>query len=108
AAGLPDGQYKLGVNDVIVENGDARLAVGSSRAGSTLTMIRALRNILAFTGAPLEKALPLLTENPARLLGIDGRTGSLAPGKDADIVLLDSALRVRATYVAGQAVYLAR
>ena len=55
AAGLPDGQYKLGVNDVTVKNGDARLTHGDARAGSTLTQARSVKNLLAFTGQPLEK-----------------------------------------------------
>jgi len=53
ATGLPDGNYKLGVNDIVVVDGDAKLAVGGSRAGSTLTTVTALKNILKFTGLPL-------------------------------------------------------
>ena len=52
AAGLPDGRYKLGVNDVFVEDGDAKLENGV-RAGSTLTQNVALKNLLAFTGKRL-------------------------------------------------------
>lgn len=102
AAGLPDGNYKLGVNDVVVVNGDARLANGQSRAGSTLTAGRALKNLLAFTGRPLEEILPLLTENPAKLLGVYGRTGSLEEGKNGDLVVLDEDCRIAATYVRGE------
>ena len=102
AAGLPDGNYKLGVNDVVVVNGDARLANGQSRAGSTLTAGRALKNLLAFTGRPLEEIVPLLTENPAKLLGVYGRTGSLEEGKNGDLVVLDEDCRIAATYVRGE------
>ena len=105
AAGLPDGRYRLGVNDVIVKDGDARLAQGDSRAGSTLTMHRALKNLMAFTGQPLEKVLPLLTENPARLLRIGQKKGRLEEGLDGDLVLLDEKNEVRATYVKGKCVY---
>ncbi len=105
AAGLPDGDYKLGVNDIVVEDGDAKLADTGVRAGSTLTTGQALRNLVHFTGQPVERVLPLLTENPARMLGIFGRKGSLEPGKDADLVVLDKALQVKATYVGGRAVY---
>ena len=70
AAGLPDGNYKLGVNDVVVKDGDAKLAGKENRAGSTLTTGKALKNLLSFTGKSLEEILPLLTENPARLLGV--------------------------------------
>ncbi|MBQ4266050.1 MAG: N-acetylglucosamine-6-phosphate deacetylase [Clostridia bacterium] len=105
AAGLPDGAYKLGVNDVVVVDGDAKLADTGVRAGSTLTTAQALRNLVKFTGRPVEDVLPLLTENPARLLRMDDCKGSLAPGKDADVVLLADDLSVRATIVRGDVVY---
>lgn len=105
AAGLPDGAYKLGVNDVVVVDGDAKLADTGVRAGSTLTTAQALRNLVKFTGRPVEDVLPLLTENPARLLRMDDLKGSLAPGKDADVVLLADDLSVRATIVRGDVVY---
>ena len=101
AAGLPDGNYKLGVNDVVVVDGDAKLTDGT-RAGSTLTSGQALKNLLAFTGRPLEEILPLLTENPARLIGVYDRVGSLDEGKDADLVILDEACCVEAAYVKGE------
>lgn len=105
AAGLPDGNYRLGVNDVVVRDGDAKLASTGVRAGSTLTMDQALRNLIAFTGLPLERVLPVLTENPARLMGWQERKGTIEPGKDADLTVLDSNLQVAATYVGGQCVY---
>ena len=105
AAGLPDGAYKLGVNDVVVVDGDAKLADTGVRAGSTLTTGQALRNLVRFTGRPVEDMLPLLTQNPARALRIDERKGTLEIGKDADIVLLDDALRVCATIAGGAVVY---
>lgn len=105
AAGLPDGNYKLGVNDVVVVDGDARLANGGSRAGSTLTTGKALENLLAFTGRPLEEIVPLLTENPAKLVGAYDRVGSLAEGKDADLVVLGEACRIEETYVKGECCY---
>ena len=101
AAGLPDGNYKLGVNDVVVKDGDAKLAGKENRAGSTLTTGKALKNLLSFTGKSLEEILPLLTENPARLLGVYDRIGSIEEGKDADLVLLDQKLEVCETMVKG-------
>lgn len=105
AAGLPDGQYKLGVNDVVVVDGDAKLADTGVRAGSTLTTGKALTNLLAFTGKPLEDILPLLTENPAKLLGLDGRIGFLEEGRDADVVALDEANHVADTFAKGKYCY---
>lgn len=105
AAGMPDGKYRLGVNDVVVTNGDALLADGSSRAGSTLTMLGAFRKLLSFTGCGLPEASRLLSGNPAALLGEDDTIGSIAPGKNADFLLLDDSLTLLGTYVAGQCIY---
>lgn len=106
AAGLPDGNYKLGVNDVVVEDGDAKLASDGTRAGSTLTTGQALKNLVRFTGEGPEKVLPLLTENPADLLGLP-RKGRIAPGCDADFVVLGEDLTVLRTIVGGRTVYTA-
>jgi len=104
AAGLPDGDYKLGVNDVIVKDGDAKLPNGT-RAGSTLTSGQALRNLMAFTGRPLEDVLPLLTENPAAVIRMDRQKGRIAPGFDGDCVLLDEENKPAVTIVGGRVVY---
>ena len=102
AAGLPDGNYKLGVNDVVVKDGDAKLADTGVRAGSTLTQDVALKNLLTFTGRPLEEVLLLLTENPAKLLKIFDTKGSIADGKDADLVVLDEANEIADVFVGGR------
>ena len=102
AAGLPDGKYHLGVNEVVVEDGDAKLASDGTRAGSTLTQDTALLNLLAFTGRRIEEILPLLTENPAKLAGVFDRKGSIADGKDADIVVLDGENHVEQVFVKGR------
>lgn len=105
AAGLYDGRYVLGTNEIEVIHGDARLVGDGTRAGSTLTMIQALRNLKAFTGRPLEELVPVLTANPAALLGLEKAKGAIAPGKDADLVLLDKDLTVEATLARGRIVY---
>ena len=102
AAGLPDGNYKLGVNDVVVEDGDAKLADTGVRAGSTLTQDVALKNLLAFTGRPLEEVLLMLTENPAKLLKVFDKKGSIADGKDADLVILDENCDITEVFVGGK------
>ena len=100
-AGLPDGDY----GEVRMHGGMVELTNGESLAGSSLTTIDALRNAMRFTGYPLEKILPSLTRVPAQQIGMDGRKGTLERGKDADFVIVDEALRVRATYVRGRQVY---
>lgn len=102
AAGLPDGAYKLGVNEVVVEGGDAKLKSNGTRAGSTLTTGQALKNLITFTQRPLEEILPMLTMNPARAVGMDERIGSLDVGKDGDVVILDKDYNVKDTFVKGE------
>lgn len=104
AAGLPDGFYKLGVNDVVVEDGDAKLVSNGTRAGSTLTLIRALKNIMAWTGWPVEKAVSLMTQTPAQLMGWETK-GRIAVGMDADLVLVDREWNVLRTFAGGRQVY---
>lgn len=102
AAGLSDGEYKLGVNDVVVVDADAKLKSNGARAGSTLTTVKALQNLLAYTGKSLADILPLLTENPARLMGVYSQIGSIEAGKDGDLTVLDKGLCVVKTYTKGK------
>lgn len=104
AAGLPDGYYHLGVNQVVVEQGDAKLVSDGTRAGSTLTQDVALQNLLAYTGLPLEQVVPMLSENPAREMGLFQRKGSIADGKDADLVCLDAELQIVHVFARGRQV----
>jgi N-acetylglucosamine-6-phosphate deacetylase len=99
ATGLPDGKYQLGLFEVKVSGGVARNAEGKL-AGSTLTLDRALRNIVAL-GVPLSSALRMLTANPARQIGLAGRKGVLAPGADADLVFLNDKLEVSGVMTRG-------
>ncbi|MFG1670152.1 N-acetylglucosamine-6-phosphate deacetylase [Streptomyces sp. Y7] len=90
AAGFGDGRYMLGPLEVEVADGVARLVEGGSIAGSTLTLDRAFKRAVTVDGLPVEHAVAALSSNPARLLGRYDRIGSLEPGKDADLVVLDS------------------
>ncbi len=105
AAGLHDGEYVLGVQPIVVTDGDARLKDGGSRAGSTLTMARALQNLTAFTGLALHRAIVPLTAAPAALLGLENRKGRIEKGLDADITVLRPDLSVLMAIAGQEAVY---
>lgn len=106
AVGMPDGEgYQLGGLPVTVKEGKAVLQGGGNLAGSCLTMDRALKQAVAFTGLTLSEVLPALTINPARQIGADGRKGSIEVGKDADLVALGPDLTVIRTYVKGVLVH---
>ncbi|MGX1369177.1 N-acetylglucosamine-6-phosphate deacetylase [Streptomyces canus] len=89
AAGFGDGRYMLGPLEVEVSEGVARLVEGGSIAGSTLTLDRAFKRAVTVDRLPVEDVVAAISANPARLLGMSDRIGSLEPGKDADLVLLD-------------------
>ena len=99
ATGMPDGKYRLGNFEVSVAAGVARNSEGKL-AGSTLTLDRALLHMVAL-GIPLREALPMLTLNPARMLGLERRKGCLAAGADADLVLIDDQLHVAGVMTRG-------
>jgi len=99
ATGMPDGKYMLGDLEVTVSSGVCRNSEGKL-AGSTLTLDRALRNIVQL-GIPLADAVGMLTLNPATLLGIEFKKGALRTGADADIILLNQALEITEVWVRG-------
>lgn len=101
--GMPDGEYQLGGLVVTVREGVARIADGAL-AGSTLTLERGVRHIMAAAHLSLERALPMASEVPARALGLQ-RKGRIATGMDADLVLLDDEMNVLLTMVGGKIVY---
>ena len=104
ATGLPEGAYTVGGRPAFFMDGAIRLADGTL-AGSVLTLDRALHNLQAATGRPLAELWPAASRNAAQAIGVDDRKGSLEPGKDADLVLLDPSLRVVVTVAEGAVVH---
>ncbi|MEL5958793.1 N-acetylglucosamine-6-phosphate deacetylase [Streptomyces sp. CLV115] len=90
AAGFGDGLYQLGPLAVEVKDGVARLVEGNSIAGSTLTLDTAFHRAVTVDRLPVGDVVQSISANPARLLGVYDRVGSLEPGKDADLVVLDA------------------
>jgi N-acetylglucosamine-6-phosphate deacetylase len=109
-AGMPDGTYTFGSargTRTIVEKGVARNVENTGFASSTVQMIDLVRNAVETMGLDLETAVRRASLIPATIAGVADRKGSLEPGKDADIVLLETKprLEVRMTLLRGEVTY---
>jgi N-acetylglucosamine-6-phosphate deacetylase len=102
AVGMPDGHYQVGGLNVEVVAGVCRYQ--GSLAGSVLTLDHAVRNMHQLVGVPVAEAIRMATLNTAQLMGLEGRKGSLSPGADADLVVMDDSLQIQQVYVRGIAV----
>jgi N-acetylglucosamine-6-phosphate deacetylase len=102
AVGMPDGRYPLGEKFIVVRDGVCRDDDGRL-AGSTLTLDRAVRNLAGLAGVSLQDAITAATAAPARSMGLEGK-GVLAPGSDADLVVLSQDLQVLHTIAGGRIV----
>jgi N-acetylglucosamine-6-phosphate deacetylase len=101
ASGVGDGTFVLGGQEVRVREGEARLTSTESLAGSTLTMSEALRRAVRHSGLSIEQATAAAAANPARVLGLETSIGAIAPGRRADLVVLDDDLQVTAVMAGG-------
>ena len=101
---MPDGDYELGGQPVIVRNNEARLPNGVL-AGSVLRMNHAVKNVMNFLNLPLEEVVKYASINPARNLGIDHEVGSIKVGKRANLVVVDENLDVYMTIRDGVVIY---
>ena len=106
AAGMPEGKYILGSlsdgQEVIVEDGVAKLPDRSAFAGSVATADRLVRTMVREAGCSISEAVMMISGNPARVMGLSDRKGSIEPGKDADIVVFDDNVNVVHTIVGGR------
>jgi N-acetylglucosamine-6-phosphate deacetylase len=103
-AGLPDGTYPDGGRTIVKEAGRAYVA-GGTLIGSVAAMNVCVRNMVNLVGCSLAEAVQMASLNPARVIGVDDRKGSLEPGKDADLIVIDEDVNVYMTLVRGQEVY---
>lgn len=103
--GMPDGEYVFSFLDCKKVGNTVRVIDTGRIAGSAITQLDAIRNMHDFTGASLVDLSKMSSYNPAKLLGIDDRVGSLAKGKSADIIAIDDDVTLHATFVDGKLVY---
>jgi N-acetylglucosamine-6-phosphate deacetylase len=104
ASGMPDGDYTFMDQKITVKDKKAFLEDGTL-AGSTLTMERAVKNMVELVGVPLTDAVRMASLNGAKVLGLESRKGILAVGKDADFVLVDGNFDVHLTIYEGNVKY---
>lgn len=109
AAGMPEGESVLGSLKnglkVIVEDGVAKLPDRTAFAGSVATADRLVRTMITTAGISLIDTIRMITETPARILGIQESKGSLQKGKDADVLIFDEQINICMTMVKGNIVY---
>ena len=109
AAGMPEGKSILGSLDkgqeVIVEDGVAKLPDRTAFAGSVATADRLVRTMLQLAGCSLPDAIRMITATPAEIMKIENSKGSLTKGKDADIVIFDDDIHIKKTIIGGRIIY---
>ncbi|KMJ58417.1 N-acetylglucosamine-6-phosphate deacetylase [Bacillus sp. LL01] len=101
---LKNGEYDLAGQKVKVQNKSALLEDGTI-AGSVLKMNEAVKNMMDYTGCSMNHAVQMASSNPAKRLNVWDRKGSIAVGKDADIVIVDDEMQVKMTFCNGQLSY---
>lgn len=105
AGGMDNGDYMLGDFPVIVKDGTARLKDGGSLAGSILKLKEAVKNVVDWEIADIFEAIQMASLVPAKSVGIDNVCGKLHEGYEADFIVLDYDLNLKATYLNGEKVY---
>lgn len=105
ALGLGNGRHTLGQQEVEVDGLTAYVAGTKTLSGSIAPMDVCVRHFLQATGCSVESALEAASLHPAQLLGLEKRKGTLDFGADADFVVLDDSLHIRATYISGELVW---
>lgn len=101
-SGLDDGEYRDRSGETIKISGQTITNSEGTLAGSNLTMIEAVQNMVKFTDCTLIEAIRMATLNPAKLIGVDRRKGSLRVGKDADLVIFDNSFNIDTVYFKGR------
>ena len=109
-AGMPEGEHpKLGSltngQETVIQDGVAMMPDFKAFAGSVCTADRCVRTMYKLAGLPLHDAVRMMTLNPAGILGIDDRKGSIEKGKDADLVLFDDNIDISEVFVCGRYVF---
>lgn len=108
-AGLPDGRSTIlgsleNGQESIIRDGVAMLPDMTAFAGSVCTADRCIRTMHKLAGVPLHEAVKMMTQNPARIMGLASDRGALAEGMSADICLFDKDINIKKVFVNGRPV----
>ena len=101
AAGLDSGEYDFGGFKIFIKDGVAKQEDGTI-AGSIISLMDGVRNVVKYAGVSLEHAVVMASTNPARLLGLDDKIGSIEVGKRADLVVLDNNIQAQMVFCRGK------
>jgi N-acetylglucosamine-6-phosphate deacetylase len=104
ATGMPNGEYTLGGQAVLVEDGKATLKSDGNLAGSVTNLMDCMKNLVLNMGIPLEQAVKCAAVNPVKTIGIYNKYGSLQVDKVANIVLLDQQLNIKSIIFKGRVI----
>lgn len=109
-AGLPDGEYKLTGRDIVKKDGITRFAdstpdMDHTMAGSEWPINHCVKTLIQDVSVSIKDAIQMATLNPARVIKLDASKGSLEPGKDADVIVVDEEMNVFLTFVKGKPYY---
>lgn len=104
AAGLPDGEYTLGIQKVNVVDGAARIESGNL-AGSTLNLRQGVYNMIKYLNVPIHQVIKMASLNPAKAINMDDKLGSIEVGKRADLLLFDEDISIKKVILGGNVVF---
>jgi len=104
AVGLGDGIFRMGNFEIVVKGNEARLWESGVLAGSVLTLNRAVKNLIDWTGVAVSEAVKMASLNPARVLGLDQKMGTIEPGKLANLAVFNRDFKVLDTFLKGKSV----
>jgi len=109
-AGLPDGVYDMFGRRVVKKDGISRLegstpGMDGTMAGSEWPLSHGVYNLVDLVGVSLPNAIRMATLTPATIIGADSYKGSIEPGKDADLVVIDEKMQIHLTMVRGEIVF---
>jgi len=105
AAGSGDGIYQMGNLEIVVKGNEVRLRESGSLAGSVLTLNKAVKNVIEWTGVSVSQGMNMASLNPSRVISLDNEMGTIQKGKFANLAVFDKEFNVLETFLKGKSVF---